>query len=130
MGYENLGKVVSFIAYEDLSDDQYRVMVLQAEGYVRRPDAATDIPVGILQNAPELGGVAQVALIGGGGVSKVVLGGTLSAGALVACEYVGAADAGKVQAYASTQYCVGQLLTGGNEDDIGSCLLTPWTVHV
>lgn len=129
MAFEDPGKVASFIAYEDLSSDQYRVMVLQAEGYVRRPDAATDIPVGILQNAPESGEIAVVALIGGGGISKVVLNGTLSAGALVACEYVGATDAGKVQTYAGTQYCVGQLLTGGNEDDIAACLLTPWTVH-
>jgi hypothetical protein len=130
MSFENNGKIVSFIAYESLTADQYRVMVLQAANYVRRPDAATDIPLGILQNAPAAGEAALVAMIGGGGISKVVLGGTLGAGALVALEYVGAADAGKVQAYATTQYCVGQLLEGGDEDDIAACLLTPWTVHV
>jgi len=43
-------------------------------------------------------------------------------------EYNDAADAGKAQAAVATQYPVGILLEGGDEDDLGSALLTPLTV--
>ena len=52
MATENKVLDVSFEADEDLSNDQYRIVVLDAtSGKVRRPNAITDIPLGILQNA-------------------------------------------------------------------------------
>jgi len=130
MSWENKVLDISLKAYEDLSDDQYRIVVQDAtNGKVRRPNAATDIPLGILQNAPENEDEAAVVRpIGCGGVSKIVLSETLAIQAIVGMEYVGAADAGKAQTCASTQYPVGVLLEGGNEDDLGTCLLTPLTV--
>ena len=130
MATENKVIDLAFEAAEDLSGDQYRIVVLDATTKkVRRPNAATDIPLGVLQNAPESGEAAAVRPIGCGGVSKVVLGATLSAGAIVALEYVDAADAGKAKAVASAQYPAGMLLEGGDEDDLGTLLLAPITVH-
>ncbi len=129
MATENKVVDLSFEANEDLTSDQYRIVVLDATAKkVRRPDAITDVPLGVLQNAPDEGEEATVRPVGCGGVSKIVLGGTLAVNAIVACEYVGASDAGKAQAAASTQYPVGQLLEGGDEDDLGSVLLAPMTV--
>lgn len=129
MATENKVIDLPFPADEDLSNDQYRIVVLDATSKaVRRPNAATDIPLGVLQNAPGSGEAAAVRPIGCGGVSKIVLGATLAVNAIVAMEYVDAADAGKAQAAVATQYPVGQLLEGGDEDDLGTCLLAPLTV--
>jgi len=128
MSFELRGIDLTFPAEEDLSNDQYRYVVLTATGTVQRPDAATDIPVGILQNAPAAGAAAVVRLLGSG-ASKVVLGATLATGARVAAEYVGAADAGKAIAPVATAYPAGQLLEGGAEDELGTVLLVPMTVQ-
>lgn len=129
MATENRVLDVSFEAGEDLSNDQYRIVVLDAiTGKIRRPDAITDIPLGVLQNAPGSGEAAVVRPIGCGGISRVQLAATLEIGAIAAMEYVSPADAGKAQAIVATQYPVGVLLEGGVEDDLVSVLLTPMTV--
>ena len=130
MATENKVLDVSFPADEDLSNDQYRIVVLDATSEkVRRPNAVTDIPLGVLQNAPDAADKAAVVRpIGCGGISKIQLGATLAIGVIVAMEYVSAADAGKAQAAVATQYPVGTLLEGGVEDELGSCLLAPLTV--
>ena len=128
MATENRVLTVNFPAAEDLTNDQYRIMVLTSSGTVRRPDAATDIPIGVLQNAPASVEAAAVCVLGSGGISKVVLGATLATGAAVALEYVGATDAGKAKAAATTAYTIGVLTKGGVEDDLGSVLLAPMTV--
>ena len=129
MAWEKLGIVISSLGDEDLRQDQYRIVVLDATSLkVRRPNAATDIPFGILQNAPNTDEEAVVAPIGCGGISKVVLGATIAAGVVVGMEYSDAVDAGKAVAAVATQYPVGVLLLGGDEDDFGTALLTPVTV--
>ena len=80
-------------AGEDLSTNQYRWVVQDATTKkVRRPDSATEIPLGILQNAPKSGDGATVC---SDGVSKLVLGGAVAIGDPIGMEYVNAADAGK-----------------------------------
>lgn len=129
MAIENRVIDISFAADEDLSSDQYRIVVLDAtSGKVRRPNAATDIPLGVLQNAPVADEAAVVRPIGCGGISKVQLGATLTIGGIVGGEYVSAADAGKAIAAVATMYPVGVLLSGGAEDELGSLLLSPLTV--
>jgi hypothetical protein len=130
MATENRVLDISLPADEDLSNDQYRIVILDAtSGKVRRPNAITDIPLGVLQNAPDAADKAAVVRpIGCGGISKIQLGATLAIGAIVGMEYVSASDAGKAQAAVATQYPVGVLLDGGAEDDLGSCLLAPLTV--
>ena len=131
MATENKVLDLSFEAGEDLTNDQYRIVVLDPTAVtVRRPDAATDMPLGVLQNAPDDGEAAVVRPVGCGGVSKLVLGATLAVGAHVSMEYNSASDAGKAVDCASASYPVGILLEGGDEDDLVTCLLTPITVHV
>jgi len=130
MATENKIIDITFKADEDLSNDQYRIVVLDAtSGKVRRPNAATDIPLGVLQNAPAAADDAAVVRpIGCGGISKVQLGATIGIGVIIGCEYVSASDAGKAIAAVATMYPVGVLLEGGVEDDLGSALLAPLTV--
>jgi hypothetical protein len=130
MATENKVLDIALPADEDLSADQYRIVVLDAtSGQVRRPNAATDIPLGVLQNAPSAAGQAAVVRpIGCGGISKIQLGATLAIGAIVGGEYVSASDAGKAIAAVATMYPVGVLLLGGVEDDLGTALLCPLTV--
>ncbi|MBI5634865.1 MAG: hypothetical protein HZA15_15465 [Nitrospirae bacterium] len=128
MATDNKVLDLSFPADEDLSNDQFRIVVLDAtSAKVRRPNAATDIPFGVLQNAPVADEAAVVRPIGGG-VSKIQLGATIGIGVIVGMEYVDAADAGKAQAAIATQYPVGVLLAGGVEDDLGEILMTPLTI--
>jgi hypothetical protein len=129
MATENKVLDISLPADEDLSNDQFRIVVLDAtSGKVRRPNAATDIPLGVLQNAPSAVGMAAVVRPLGGGISKVQLGATLAIGAILQMEYVSATDAGKGIAAVATGYPVGTLLLGGAEDELGTLLLTPLTV--
>lgn len=129
MAWEEPGVVVSQPADEDLRQDQFKIVVLDATSLkVRRPNASTDIPFGILQNKPDIDEGAAVAPIGCGGISKVVLGATIGAGIIIGMEYNDAVDAGKAIAAVATQYPVGVLLLGGDEDDLGTILLTPLTV--
>lgn len=130
MAFENKVLDMTFPADEDLSNDQYRIVVLDASSaQVRRPNAATDIPLGVLQNAPSVAGMAAVVRpIGCGGVSKIQLGESIGIGVIVGMEYNDAADAGKAITAVATMYPVGVLVAGGAEDELGTCLLTPLTV--
>lgn len=132
MAIENVGKTMSFPAGIDLRNYQYRVVCLHASnGTVALPlTAVTAIPIGILQNAPNLGEEAVVALLGCGGVSKAQANAALAAQVIVALEWVDdVGDSGKVKAAAATQYPIGIVITpSGAEDDLCSVLLCPITV--
>lgn len=121
MSTENRVLDVSYEAAEDLSSDQYRIMVLSS-GKVQRPNAATDIPLGVLQNAPGSGEAAVVRLIG---VSKIVFGETVAENEWIKLEYIDAADAGKgLDADVALDLAIGRCLVGGDEDELGEILLS------
>ncbi len=62
----------------DLSAKQFHfVEINNADGTVTAVDGATDRPIGVLQNTPTSGQAADVLITGG---TKVVAGGTASAG--------------------------------------------------
>ncbi len=113
---------LSWPAAEGLSDDQYKFVVLNSSGLVRRPDSASEVCIGILQNAPESGEAAQVRVLG---KSKVWASAAIGIGTFIGPEYVSAADAGKAQdnsgalAYARAV----MVEASGAEDDLGSCLI-------
>lgn len=68
----------TFVAGADLSSKQFHfVEVDNGTGNVTAVDGATDRAIGVLQNAPTSGQVADVLIAGG---TKVVAGGTASAG--------------------------------------------------
>jgi hypothetical protein len=122
MATDNVVLIKSYEAAEDLSNDQYRIVVLDT-GKVRRPDhATTDIPLGVLQNAPASGEAASVMLIG---ISKIQFGETVAANEWIKLEYVSAADAGKgLDADGALDVALGRCLVGGDEDELGEILLS------
>ncbi len=84
--------IISFEAAEDLSANQYRFVVLANATTVRRPDATTELSVGVLQNAPVAGENANVCV---DGFTKIVGGEDLLINEEVKAEYIDAGDAGK-----------------------------------
>lgn len=121
------GDDVNYEAGEDLSNDQYHFVVL-ASGKVRRPDSATERPLGILQNDPGSGQAAQVRI---GGTSLLVAGaGALAEGDAVTVEYVGATDAGKGVATTAIRTLVRAICIGaaGAEDALAGVRLTEFNM--
>jgi hypothetical protein len=107
MATEELGKRITRVAAADLSARQFTFVIIDANGQVAAPGAAAAMVIGILQNKPTAGQAADVALISGGGVSKLVGDGTIAAG-----ERVGVLSAtGKGRQAATSDYVCGVALT-------------------
>ncbi len=123
MASENKLLTLSFRAAEDLSNDQYKFVVLTSSGTVRRPDSETEVALGILQNAPAAGEAANVMLYG---VSKLHASAALGIGTFVMPEYVSESNAGRGKdsagAPAYTRAVV--IEASGAADDLCSVLLT------
>jgi len=124
MSTENRVLDLAFEANEDLSNDQYRFVVIDATtGKVRRPDAANEKAIGVLQNAPAAGEAAVVRVEG---VSKLqAAAGGLTLNSMITAEYVSAADAGKGLITTTAGDYVRGIVIGAAaaEDDLGSVRL-------
>lgn len=85
MAIEHAGVRFSFKAATDMSTYQYKVVKLSTSSAftVQVMSAASDEPIGILQNAPSAGQNADVFLINGGGFSKVSADAAISIGSKV-----------------------------------------------
>ena len=85
---------------------------MDSAGAVVAAAAATDIPVGVLQNAPVSGQEAEVLVVGG---TKIVAGAAIGEGA-----QIGTSSAGKAVALVAgtdtTKYVVGTLITESAAD--------------
>lgn len=116
MAYEisNYSVKVSLVAGGDLSSSQYKFVKMNSSGQVVAVAAATDRPVGVLQNNPASGGVAEVLVTGG---TKLVLGGTVTEGAIVSPSSTGAGVA-IVAGTDTTKYICGTALTEGASGEI------------
>lgn len=116
MAYEiaNNSLVVSGIAGADLSGAQYKFVKMSADNTVVVCSAATDLPIGVLQNAPKSGEEATVLVSGG---TKLILGGTVAAGAVVSTS-AGAVGVAIVFGTDVTKYALGQAFTGGVSGDV------------
>lgn len=114
MAYEisNYSVKVTLVAAADLSAKQYTFVKLNASGQVAAAAAATDIPIGVLQNAPTSGQEAEVLVVGG---TKLVAGAAIGEGALVGTSATGKAAA-LVAGTDTTKYVVGTLLTEAGAD--------------
>lgn len=121
MATENKILDESYVAAEDITNDQYRWVVLTSAG-VRRPDAETDVLLGILQNAPGIGEAAAVREIGR---SKLQMNDAAAIGLFVKAEYVSATDAGKGKdASADLSHARAIVIEPSDaEDDLASVLL-------
>tara|TARA_R100001143_G_C3325719_1_gene116964 strand:- start:257 stop:646 length:390 start_codon:yes stop_codon:yes gene_type:complete len=94
------------VAGADLSSSQYYFVKLSTTDTVVVCAAATDIPIGILQNAPTSGQEATIMVTG---ISKVSADAALAIGQLIGTAADGQADA-KTVGTDTTQYVVGNVL--------------------
>ncbi len=117
-----MGTPITAVAAEDLSAFQWNIIKLNTSGQAEHFDAITDIPFGVLQNAPAAGENASIIPIGTG-LSRIALGATLTPGALIS-----GSAAGLAVAAAATAYTCGVLLEGGANGEIGVANLAPITV--
>jgi hypothetical protein len=114
MAYEisNYSVKVTLVAGADLSTKQYTFVKLDSSGQAVAASGATDIPIGVLQNAPTSGQEAEVLIVGG---TKIVAGAAIGEGALVGTGATGKAVA-LVAGTDTTKYVVGTLLTESAAD--------------
>jgi len=122
MAYEisNYSVKVTLVAAADLSTKQYTFVKLNSSGQVAAASGATDIPIGVLQNAPTAGQEAEVLVVGG---TKIVAGAAIGEGALVGTSAAGKAVA-LVAGTDTTKYVVGTLLTeSGADGDIVTAVI-------
>lgn len=121
MAYELPGFKITMVAGEDLSACQHKFVKISANNTVVMATELTDIPCGVLQNAPPSGGAAEIMVTG---VSKVKVGaGALVAfGNLVGCDAEGCAVVVDPDG-ASDYYYVGQVLAGAGIGETCSVLI-------
>lgn len=107
MAFESNQVNISLPAAADLSAHQYKFVKLNSSGQVAAMAAATDIPVGVLQNKPNAANdMATVCVLG---ITKIQGDADLSKGAQIGTSADGQADA-KVAGTDTTEYAVGQVL--------------------
>lgn len=116
MAYEisNYTLKITLEAGADLSAAQYKFVKISS-GKAILCAAATDIPIGVLQNSPISGGEASILVAGG---TKLVAGAAIAAGVVIGTSSTGKADA-KVAGTDTTEYAVGVvILASGADADI------------
>ena len=96
----------SYVANADLTTAQYKLVKIVAGSVptIGLCTAATDTPIGVLQNNPNVGEAATVAVIG---LSKVVAGGILAPGDLIGVDATSRAV--KLTLPAATSFIIGQV---------------------
>ena len=120
MAYELPGQVATFTAAADLSAKQYYFVKITADNTVNVCAAVTDIPIGVLQNAPASGEAASVMLYG---ISKVSANEAIAVG-----NNIGTGDDGQADVVAAgtdtTVRLVGQALEAASAaGEIISCAI-------
>lgn len=95
----------TYEAATDLSSKQYYFVKESAAGKVTVCTLATDVPIGVLQNAPTAGQTARVMTLG---VSKVSSDAALTLGQLIGTSGDGQADA-KTPGTDTTEYVCGRV---------------------
>lgn len=128
MAYDNWGLDITLVAAADLSAaaNQYKFVELDNDGKVTVCNAATDKPVGVLQNRPASGEAATVRVLG---VSKVQADASLNEGDLIGTSADGQADA-KTPGTDTTEFVVGMMLTApGAAGRIGTALINCANPH-
>lgn len=88
MGYEEALEPKTFVAKEDLSSSQHKIVALTAVRGVMEASGSTQDIIGVLQGEPESGESANIAT---GGISKVVAG----SGGFTAGDWVTADSSGR-----------------------------------
>ena len=111
--FSNYSVKITRVAGADLSALQYTFVKLSTTDTVVTCSAATDIPIGVLQNAPTSGQEAEVLIVGG---TKLVAGATVAIGDLLGV--TSAAKASVVTTTDTTKYVLGSAISGGASSDV------------
>lgn len=102
------GGSISLTAGATLATKQYYFVKLSADNTCIVCAAATDVPIGVVQNAPASGETAEVVVVG---LTKVNADAALTYGNLIGTAADGQADA-KTAGSDTTEYVCGQVVTG------------------
>ena len=113
------GQDPSFKAYDDLSSSQYLFVNMEGDNIVDVCGAITDVIVGVLQTE---GTTGQGVVVRIDGHTKIILGETVTAGALLSTSTAGKALAITAGAD-TTAYVAGICTLGGDADDVGEMVL-------
>lgn len=117
---------VTLVAGADLSAAQYKFVKLNSSGQAILVAAATDKPIGVLQNAPASGGEANVTISGG---TKFVGSGSIAVGAQIGSDANGK-GAALVAGTDTTKYVVGTVLVAtGADGEIGTAVIDATAPH-
>jgi hypothetical protein len=127
MAYSSTQPVkISLEAAADLSALQFTFVKLDANGKAAAAAAATDIPIGVLQNKPTSGQAATITVVG---VTKVDSGAALNEADLIGTAADGQAVA-LVAGTDTTKYVVGQMITAtGAAGVIGTAVVNCSNPH-
>lgn len=127
MAYQSAQPVkITLEAAADLSAKQFHFVKLDANGKAAICAAATDVPIGVLQNKPTSGQAATIVVVG---VSKVSSDAALNEGDLIGTSSDAQADA-KTPGSDTTNYVVGQMITAtGGAGVIGTAAINAANPH-
>lgn len=113
-------KLPGLVADSDLSDKQYNVVKIVSEGAVDVYDGS-GTPIGVLQNAPEEGQTAEIAV---SGLTKIALGAETSAGDELVAEDGGEAiPTGEAGTDEDDNPIIGVAYLDSDADTIGSAII-------
>lgn len=119
MAYEaNLCIIPGLKAAADLSAKQFTFVNVDSSSEVAANTTEGEVCSGVLQDAPDAQG--KTASPAYDGVTKIVLGATVAAGAHVMSDTTGRAIAAT-----TAKFIMGTILEGGDADEIGTLLLSP-----
>lgn len=100
----------ALVAGADLSSNQFYFVKLSAAKTVVACSAVTDVPIGVLQNAPASGEAAEVCAVG---MTKVSADAAISAGAVIGTSADGQAET-KALGTDTTEHFAGQAITAAS----------------
>lgn len=134
MGYSEILTNITLEAGQDLSTKQYKFMTLASDGQIDPTAAAGGKAIGVLQNKPNAAGKAATVTVFG--VSKMVAGGNVSAGALIKSDANGNAvaataatvdtsDTGAASDPVVGSFVMGYALESAQENDIFAAFIFP-----
>ena len=122
MAYESAQvRFGNLTAGADLSAKQFHFVKLASATTVDVCSAITDVPIGILQNTPESGETATIAIFG---ISKAVADGTLTAGRWIGTSADSQA-AGITPGSDTTVYVMGQAIQAASAGETFTMFLNP-----
>jgi len=111
--FSNYSVKLTRVAGADLSALQYTFVKLSTTDTVVTCTAATDIPIGVLQNAPTSGQEAEILIVGG---TKLVAGATIAIGNILGTTAAGAASV--LTTSDTTKFVLGTAISGGASADV------------